>query len=63
MGPRAVDLFCENDIEVFLGVRGKIETVIKDFIAGNIAQGEAAVPTAPITNAVGINPVVSRAFS
>ena len=23
MGPRAVDLFCENNIEVFLGVRGR----------------------------------------
>lgn len=42
MGPRAVDLFCENNIEVFLGVRGKIETVIKDFLAGNIAQGESS---------------------
>ena len=42
MGPRAVDLFCENNIEVFLGVRGRIETVIKDFIAGNIAQGESS---------------------
>ena len=41
MGPRAVDLFCTNNIEVFLGVRGKIETVIKDFMAGKIAQGES----------------------
>jgi predicted Fe-Mo cluster-binding NifX family protein len=42
MGPRAVDLFCENNIRVFLGVRGKIETVIKDFMAGKIAQGESS---------------------
>ncbi len=25
MGPRAVELFCANNIEVFLGVRGEIE--------------------------------------
>lgn len=42
MGPRAVDLFCENNIEVFIGVHGPIETVIKDFLAGNIAQGESS---------------------
>jgi predicted Fe-Mo cluster-binding NifX family protein len=42
MGPRAVDLFCENKIEVFLGVQGKIENVIKDFMAGKIAQGESS---------------------
>jgi predicted Fe-Mo cluster-binding NifX family protein len=42
MGPKAVDLFCANNIEVFLGVRGQIETVIGDFIAGNIEQGESS---------------------
>jgi predicted Fe-Mo cluster-binding NifX family protein len=42
MGPRAVDLFCENNIEVFLGVRGEIDTVVKDFIAGKIAQGASS---------------------
>jgi predicted Fe-Mo cluster-binding NifX family protein len=47
MGPRAVDLFCENNIEVFLGVRGKIETVIKDFLAGKIAQGESSCTHGP----------------
>ena len=47
MGPRAVDLFCENNIEVFLGVRGKIETIITDFIAGKIAQGESSLYPRP----------------
>jgi predicted Fe-Mo cluster-binding NifX family protein len=42
MGPRAVDLFCENNIEVFTGVHGPIETVIKDFLAGKISQGESS---------------------
>jgi predicted Fe-Mo cluster-binding NifX family protein len=42
MGPRAVDLFCENNIEVFIGVHGPIETVIKDFLAGKISQGESS---------------------
>lgn len=47
MGPRAVDLFCANNIEVFLGVRGPIETVITDFIAGNIVQGESCCTHGP----------------
>ncbi len=42
MGPKAVDLFCANNIEVFLGVRGDIETVIRAFLAGKIAQGESS---------------------
>jgi len=47
MGPRAVDLFCQNNIEVFLGVRGEIETVIRDFLAGKIAQGESSCSHGP----------------
>jgi predicted Fe-Mo cluster-binding NifX family protein len=47
MGPRAVDLFCANNIEVFLGVQGQIESVIRDFIAGNIAQGESSCSHGP----------------
>jgi predicted Fe-Mo cluster-binding NifX family protein len=47
MGPRAVDLFCANDIEVFLGVQGEIDTVIRDFMAGKIAQGESSCTHGP----------------
>ena len=47
MGPRAVDLFCANNIEVFLGVRGQIETVIKDFMSGKIEQGESSCTHGP----------------
>jgi len=47
MGPRAVDLFCANNIEVFLGVRGRIETVINDFISGKVAQGESSCTHGP----------------
>ncbi len=47
MGPRAVDLFCQNKIEVFLGVRGEIETVVRDFMAGKIAQGESSCSHGP----------------
>jgi len=47
MGPRAVDLFCENNIEVFLGVQGKIDQVISDFIAGKIAPGESSCTHGP----------------
>jgi predicted Fe-Mo cluster-binding NifX family protein len=47
MGPRAVELFCANNIEVFLGVRGEIETVVRDFMAGKIAQGESSCTHGP----------------
>lgn len=47
MGPRAVDLFCANNIDVFLGVRGPIKSVIEDFIAGKIAQGESSCTHGP----------------
>jgi predicted Fe-Mo cluster-binding NifX family protein len=47
MGPKAVDLFCAHHIEVFLGVQGQIETVIRDFIAGEIAQGESSCTHGP----------------
>jgi len=47
MGPKAVELFCAHNIEVFLGVRGPIETVIKDFMAGKIAQGESSCTHGP----------------
>jgi len=47
MGPKAVDLFCANNIEVFIGVRGPIETVIEDFLAGKIAQGESSCTHGP----------------
>lgn len=47
MGPKAVDLFCANNIEVFLGVGGTIDQTIQDFIAGNIAQGESSCTHGP----------------
>ena len=47
MGPRAVDLFCENNIEVYLGVQGRIEQVIQDFIAGKITPGESSCTHGP----------------
>jgi predicted Fe-Mo cluster-binding NifX family protein len=47
MGPRAVDLFCANNIDVYLGVRGPIETVIVDFIAGKVAPGQSSCTHGP----------------
>jgi predicted Fe-Mo cluster-binding NifX family protein len=47
MGPKAVDLFCAHNIEVFLGVRGRIDSVITDFISGNIALGESSCTHGP----------------
>jgi predicted Fe-Mo cluster-binding NifX family protein len=42
MGPKAVDLFCANNIEVFLGISGKIDSVIQDFIAGKVIPGQSS---------------------
>ena len=41
MGPRAVDLFCEQGIEVLLGVEGPVEDIPVLFINGSIRQGES----------------------
>jgi predicted Fe-Mo cluster-binding NifX family protein len=42
MGPKAVDLFCANNIEVFLGIAGPIDAVIKDFVAGKVTPGQSS---------------------
>jgi predicted Fe-Mo cluster-binding NifX family protein len=47
MGPKAIELFCAHNIEVYIGVRGPVESVIKDFLAGNIAQGESSCHHGP----------------
>ncbi|MCX6690434.1 MAG: dinitrogenase iron-molybdenum cofactor biosynthesis protein, partial [Methanoregula sp.] len=47
MGTKAVDLYCAQNIEVFIVVIVPIETVIKDFLAGNIAQGESSCTHGP----------------
>ena len=47
MGPRAVELFCQNNIEVYLGVRGTVEDAIQDFMTGKIEQGESSCTHGP----------------
>jgi predicted Fe-Mo cluster-binding NifX family protein len=42
MGPRAVDLFCANNIEVFLGIAGPVDAVIEAFIEGRITPGQSS---------------------
>jgi predicted Fe-Mo cluster-binding NifX family protein len=42
MGPRAVDLFCQNGIDVILGVNGKADDVVRDYLAGKLRTGESA---------------------
>jgi len=42
MGPRAVDLFCENNIEVFLGISGKVDETAQAFLAGRITPGQSS---------------------
>jgi predicted Fe-Mo cluster-binding NifX family protein len=39
MGPKAVDNFCMHGIEVYIGVSGEIEQVVRDFLDGNLEQG------------------------
>jgi predicted Fe-Mo cluster-binding NifX family protein len=41
MGPRAVDLFCANNIEVILGIGGPIDAVIEAFVDGRITPGQS----------------------
>jgi len=41
MGP-AVDLFCANNVEVFLGISGDIDSVIRDFNGGSITCGQSS---------------------
>ncbi|MCK9581498.1 MAG: NifB/NifX family molybdenum-iron cluster-binding protein [Methanoregula sp.] len=47
MGPRAVELFCANNIEVFLGISGLIDTVIQDFVLGKIIPGQSSCTHGP----------------
>jgi len=47
MGPRAVDLFCANNIEVFLGISGKIDEVIRVFAEGKLTSGESSCTHGP----------------
>ena len=39
MGPRAVDLFCENGIDVVLGVHGPAEEAARAYAAGTLVGG------------------------
>ena len=41
MGPRAVDLFCEEGIEVLLGVEGLVGDIPELYINGTLRQGES----------------------
>ena len=47
MGPRAVDLFCAQNIEVFLGISGPVDSVIRDFLAGTIIPGQSSCTHGP----------------
>jgi len=41
MGNRAQELFKSNNIEVMLGVEGRIDDIIKNFISGKLVSGES----------------------
>ena len=42
MGPRAVDLFCANHIDVLLGISGPVDDVIQAFLEGKISPGQSS---------------------
>ncbi|RXE55549.1 hypothetical protein ABH15_11140 [Methanoculleus taiwanensis] len=42
MGPRAVELFAANGIEVLLGVGGPIDFVAQEYIAGRLTAGDSS---------------------
>jgi predicted Fe-Mo cluster-binding NifX family protein len=42
MGPRAVDIFHENGVEVLLGISGNVDYVAQDYIAGRLSPGESS---------------------
>jgi predicted Fe-Mo cluster-binding NifX family protein len=60
IGPRAVDLFCRNGIEVILGVRGKVDDVVRDYLAGKLTPGESACHHACGTSHVPEEPASGR---
>ncbi|MDK2879721.1 MAG: hypothetical protein PWR06_2437 [Thermoanaerobacteraceae bacterium] len=39
MGPRAQELFAQNNIETITGVSGRVDDVIQEYLKGNIADG------------------------
>jgi len=39
MGPKAVDLFCARDIQVYLGVSGSIDGAVEDYLKGALVSG------------------------
>ncbi|MDQ1351051.1 MAG: hypothetical protein QG657_1353 [Acidobacteriota bacterium] len=41
MGPRAQQLFLGFNIRPYIGVTGKVDDVIRDFLAGNLQMGES----------------------
>jgi predicted Fe-Mo cluster-binding NifX family protein len=42
MGPKAIDLFCAHNIEVFIGIGGPVDEVIQGFLAGTITPGQSS---------------------
>jgi predicted Fe-Mo cluster-binding NifX family protein len=42
MGPRAVDLFLQQGIEVLLGATGDVDHITQDFIAGRLSPGTSS---------------------
>lgn len=41
MGPRAVDLFCQNGIDVVLGVSGPVAEIARQFAEGTLVGGRS----------------------
>lgn len=41
MGPEAVEIFQSRGIQVLMGVTGEVDSVVRDFLEGNIVSGES----------------------
>ncbi len=41
MGPKAINLFHQNNVEPIVGVSGDVEAVISDFLNGELKTGES----------------------
>ena len=42
MGPRAIEIFSENGIDVLIGIGGNVDYVAQDYIAGRLSPGKSS---------------------
>jgi len=60
MGPRAIDFFHQYDIDVIIGVSGKIDDVIEEFLNGTL-EGTESLCSPGAGKGYGINKIHTEA--